>query len=78
MDRVPGVELETIWARLDDTERDPVFAQLASFVAQMRAVQSPHGSAICAIDGGPVHDDRLPRTRRGPFASEEDFNAVLR
>jgi len=79
MSRMPGVDLHSVWDRLSDDDRDRVVDQLAPFTAQLRAIPSTHGpSNICAANGGPVHDHRLPAKHRGPFPDEAAFNYVLR
>ncbi|KAI0317064.1 kinase-like domain-containing protein, partial [Amylostereum chailletii] len=78
MTRVPGHDLEQVWERLDAPARDAILAQLAPYTAQLRAIPSPHGPAVCSVLAGPVHDMRLPSAHRGPFPDEPAMNHVLR
>ncbi|VDB88642.1 unnamed protein product [Peniophora sp. CBMAI 1063] len=78
MNRAAGVNLDSIWRKLDESARDRVVDQLKPFVDEMRRIPSPHGSAICAVNGSSVVDHRLPYRQRGPFADEQAFNRILR
>ncbi|KZV60893.1 hypothetical protein PENSPDRAFT_740129 [Peniophora sp. CONT] len=78
MNRVAGVDLDSIWERLDNSAQDRVVDQLAPFLEEMRRLSSPYGSNICAVNGKAVVDHRLPYRYRGPYSDEQAFNHILR
>ncbi|VDB87252.1 unnamed protein product [Peniophora sp. CBMAI 1063] len=78
MTRAPGCVLDDVWGSLEDNARDHIVKQLAPFLAQLRRLPTPYGSAICAVDGGSIYDHRLPSDHFGLFSDEQSFNAALR
>ncbi|TVY81813.1 hypothetical protein LSUE1_G002994 [Lachnellula suecica] len=76
LDFVEGQTLEKEWGNLGEEEKLGVMHDLRGYLEQLRAV--PGGSYIGSLDDGPVMDpilENLPN--KGPFPSEDDFNATL-
>ncbi|KAF9802224.1 hypothetical protein IEO21_09929 [Rhodonia placenta] len=77
MRQVRGDNLEEAWRDLDRGQRASIVEQLRSFVLQLRALPSPHGAAICGLDGAACIDSRVSSHAVGPFSNEGAFNDCL-
>ncbi|OSC97937.1 kinase-like protein [Trametes coccinea BRFM310] len=78
MKKVKGSTLEKAWMTLSTAERTNVVAQLRSYIAQLRSLRSPHGSAVCGLSGEAVVDCRITSSAPvGPFPNEAAFNDRL-
>ncbi|KAF9041994.1 kinase-like protein [Hymenopellis radicata] len=59
--------------------QEHIISQLAGYVAELRDLTPPPGTAISSILGGPVYDLRLKFDGRvGPFVDEEHMNLQAR
>ncbi|KAF9808690.1 hypothetical protein IEO21_07802 [Rhodonia placenta] len=77
MKRVHGDNLQAVWRHLDTEQRANIVEQLRSFVLQLRALKSPHGQAVCGLNGAATLDSRVSSHPIGPFANEGAFNDRL-
>jgi hypothetical protein len=78
MTYVPGEDLNNVWQRLGDKQRDDVLAQLADSIAQLRALPPPYpGYVGPVVRGGKVYDTRIALRPIGPFNSVADFNHFI-
>lgn len=78
MKNVPGKNLETVWTTLEPAQRTRIVEQLRSYIAQLRSLQSPHGRAVCSLNGAPIRDFRITSSGAvGPFPDEAAFNDRL-
>ena len=78
MERIKGVCLEYAWRSMDASQRETVIGQLCGYVAQLRALPTPHGKWVCALNGEALRDSRITSTGPvGPFKNEADFNDFL-
>lgn len=76
--RLRGTPLNVVWPSYSIEKRKQIANQLANYFTQLRSLESPFGSRICSANGGPIHDNRLTPTCRGPFADEAAMNRALR
>ncbi|OSX55730.1 hypothetical protein POSPLADRAFT_1063658, partial [Postia placenta MAD-698-R-SB12] len=77
MKKVEGDNLEWAWQHLDAEQRSNIVLQLRSFVLQLRALRSPHGPAVCGLNGVTCIDSRISSQPVGPFPNESAFNDGL-
>ncbi|OSX62463.1 hypothetical protein POSPLADRAFT_1040047 [Postia placenta MAD-698-R-SB12] len=77
MERVHGDNLQAVWRHLDTEQRANIVEQIRSFVLQLRALKSPHGPAVCGLNGAATIDSRVSSYPIGPFADESAFNDCL-
>lgn len=72
-EKVPGEPLDTLWDKLNKTERESIKNQLREQFALMRKCTLPH---IGRVDNQPTYNvyDRLEQTYCGPFEDEEAFD----
>jgi len=78
MERVRGETIAKKWRLLSDTSKASIFSQLTRMVKELRSIPS-ETTGISNVDGGPIHDCRLPRTSSwGPFDTIYDFHLALR
>lgn len=82
MQRAPGVQLDSIWPSLADSEKDDIIAKLQLVFNAMRNTECPWPDFFGGLDGGGVHhylfygqhgDEKF----LGPFAGEPAFVAGL-
>ncbi|KAI2895876.1 hypothetical protein CBS63078_8390 [Aspergillus niger] len=55
MQRIPGVQLNTIWPSLTPSEKDGIIAKLQSIFDAMRKAECPWSDFFGGLDGGGVH-----------------------
>ncbi|KAF9802222.1 hypothetical protein IEO21_09927 [Rhodonia placenta] len=77
MKRIYGDDLQAVWRHLDTEQRANIVEQLRSYVLQLRALKSPHGPAVCGLNGAATIDSRVSTYPIGPFANESAFNDGL-
>lgn len=82
MERVPGVQLDSIWCSLTDTEKESIATRLQVIFKAMRAAECPWPNFFGGLDGGSVHhylfyDQRGSGNHLGPFTNEAAFVAGL-
>lgn len=78
MKRAEGKNLEVVWPTLEPAQRRRIVKQLRSYISQLRSLQSPHGPAVCSLNGAPLTDSRITgRGPVGPFPNEDAFNERL-
>jgi tRNA A-37 threonylcarbamoyl transferase component Bud32 len=78
MERVHGEIMAKRWHLLPSTSKESILSQLKGMIEELRSIPSK-GAAICNIDGGPLHDYRLPhKLSWGPFTTISDFHLALR
>jgi hypothetical protein len=78
MSYVPGEDLRFLWPRLDEQQRDDILAQLANYIAQLRALPPPYPGYIGpVVQGGKVYDTRIALEPIGPFKSVAEFNDFI-
>ncbi|KAJ3517901.1 hypothetical protein NLJ89_g198 [Agrocybe chaxingu] len=71
---IEGDILEDVWPKMTDEQRHDAVLQLKEFMDQLRALQPPQPGRVQAVDGGPLNDPRISRSRPwGPFVSNIDF-----
>lgn len=77
MEFIQGEDLKTSWEKHSLAEKQAISAQLKKYMADLRSLPAP--GYIGSVDNGPVTDVILEwsTTSKGPFASEEDFNATI-
>ncbi|QKX63469.1 uncharacterized protein TRUGW13939_10639 [Talaromyces rugulosus] len=82
MQRAPGVQLNSIWPSLAQSEKDDIIAQLQVIFNAMRKAECPWPDFFGGLDGGGVYhylfysqhgDEKF----LGPFSSEPAFVAGL-
>ncbi|KAL4804553.1 hypothetical protein BDV18DRAFT_161648 [Aspergillus unguis] len=82
MQRVPGVQLDSVWPSLAPSEKDDIIAKLQQIFEAMRKVECPWPNFFGGLDGGGVHhylfysqhgDEKF----LGPFSGEPAFVAGL-
>lgn len=82
MQRVPGVQLDSIWPSLAPSEKDDIIAKLQRIFNTMRGVECPWPDFFGGLDGGGVHhylffSQHGDQTYLGPFYGEPAFVAGL-
>ncbi|CZT45567.1 uncharacterized protein RSE6_05885 [Rhynchosporium secalis] len=78
MERIRGETIAKRWPSLSDTSKASIFNQLKEMIDELRSIPSK-SNAISNLQGGPIHDFRLPQTSSwGPFKSIYDFQLALR
>lgn len=78
MERVHGEIMAKRWHLLPSTSKESILSQLKAIIEELRSIPSKT-TAICNIDGGPLHDYRLPhKSSWGPFNTISDFHSALR
>jgi hypothetical protein len=55
MERIPGVQLDSIWCSLTDTEKQSIITRLRVIFEAMRAAECPQPKFFGGLDGGSVH-----------------------
>ncbi|KAJ9266341.1 hypothetical protein DTO212C5_6428 [Paecilomyces variotii] len=78
MQRVPGVQLNSIWPSLAQSEKDDIIAKLKLIFDAMRKTECPWPDFFGGLDGGGVHhylfySQHGDRKFLGPFSSEPAF-----
>ncbi|KAI0649414.1 kinase-like domain-containing protein [Trametes meyenii] len=76
MTRLRGTELD----QLDDdkVDLDVIRGDLINILATMRRFTSPHGDAVCGVDGGPVRGPLIPISPCPACANEAAFYDTMR
>ncbi|OOF99282.1 hypothetical protein ASPCADRAFT_513322 [Aspergillus carbonarius ITEM 5010] len=82
MQRVPGVQLNSIWSSLAPSEKDDIIAKLQLIFDAMRQAESPWPDFFGGLDGGSVHhylfySQHGDKKFLGPFSGEPAFVAAL-
>ena len=82
MQRVPGVQLNSIWPSLAPSEKDDIIAKLQRIFNAMRKAECPWPNFFGGLDGGAVHhflfySQHGDRKFLGPFSGEPAFVAGL-
>ncbi|MCJ1396753.1 hypothetical protein MMC18_009645 [Xylographa bjoerkii] len=78
MERICGKTIAKRWHSLSDTSKASIFKQLKRMIEELRSIPSKT-TGVCSLDGGPIHDCRLPQTSSwGPFNTVYDFHLALR
>ena len=78
MERVHGETMAKRWHLLSSISKASILSQLKGMIEELRSIPSKT-TAICDIDGGPLHDYRLPhKSSWGPFSTISDFHLALR
>lgn len=78
MKRIRGETVAKRWHSLSETSKTSIFGQLRQIIEELRSVPSKT-TGISNLDGGPIHDERLPQTSSwGPFGTVKDFHSALR
>lgn len=87
MERIDGQPLSDSWSERSGKEKDGLLAQLKGIFWELRVLKKPPGmgiadGAVCAADGGKLHDHRIWNAAGekglGPFSNEAEFNLFLR
>lgn len=79
MERIVGKPLAVGWMQRSQGSKDKILQQLGSLIREMRSLETPNGTGVSNISGGPIFDLRLPnRAHWGPFNSIHDFHRELR
>ncbi|KAI0649412.1 hypothetical protein C8Q79DRAFT_903193 [Trametes meyenii] len=76
MTRIHGVELDLL--EDDQIDLDVIRGDLVRILAKMRRFTSPHGDAVCGVDGGPVRGPLVPMSPLPACASEAAFYDTMR
>lgn len=68
------------WPKRSDESKTKILLQLKRMIQELRSLSPPPGTAIGNVDGGPLHDDRLPGSSlsHGPFSNVGEFHNHLR
>ncbi|KAJ5562995.1 phosphotransferase enzyme family protein [Penicillium sp. DV-2018c] len=83
MQRIPGVQLNTIWPSLAQSEKDDIITKLKQIFDAMRKAECPWPDFFGSLDGGAVHHylfySHKPGDAEflGPFSGEPAFVAGL-
>ncbi|KAJ5928251.1 hypothetical protein N7466_007207 [Penicillium verhagenii] len=82
MQRVPGVQLDSIWPSLADFEKDDIIAKLQVIFDAMRKAECPWPGFFGGLDGNGVHhylfySQHGDHKFLGPFSGEPAFVAGL-
>ncbi|RMZ89672.1 hypothetical protein DV736_g3119, partial [Chaetothyriales sp. CBS 134916] len=77
MDFIEGQTMEKQWDRYDTETKSEITTEMKAYMDQLHSI--PSEGYIGSVDRGPVTDILLEWTwpTRGPFESEETFNATL-
>ncbi|KAF4949107.1 hypothetical protein FGADI_9111 [Fusarium gaditjirri] len=87
MEKIGGQPLSDAWHEASRAEKDRLLTQFKDIFEELRALKKPAGkgitdSAVCAADGGKLHDHRIWNAAgekgMGPFPNEAAFNLFLR
>lgn len=87
MERIDGRPLSDSWHEASRDEKDRLLTQLRDIFEELRALKKLAGKgiadgAVCAADGGKLHDHRIWNAAGekglGPFPNEAAFNLFLR
>ncbi|TPX18631.1 uncharacterized protein E0L32_002488 [Thyridium curvatum] len=87
MEKIDGRPLDDAWQGNSPEENERLLSQLKRIFRELRALKKPAetgigAGAVCAADGGKLHDHRIWNAAGekglGPFTSEADFNLFLR
>ena len=82
MQRVPGVQLDSIWPSLAQCEKDDIITKLQLIFDAMRKAECPCPDFFGALDGGAIHhylfySQHDDQDFLGPFSGEPSFVAGL-
>ncbi|KAF2762285.1 kinase-like protein [Pseudovirgaria hyperparasitica] len=78
MERIHGDTLGSKWTSLSEASRSAILLQLKCMLEELRGLVPP-SEGIANVDGGPLHDCRLPfKPSWGPFDTVSDFHLTLR
>lgn len=82
MQRVPGMQLHSIWPSLAQSEKDDIIAKLQQIFDAMRKAECPWPDFFGGLDGGGVHhylfySQHGDKKFLGPFSGEPAFVAGL-
>ncbi|KAF1993983.1 kinase-like protein [Amniculicola lignicola CBS 123094] len=78
MERIRGETIAKRWQSLSDTSKSSIFSQLKRMIEELRSIPC-QANIISNVDGGPIHDYRLPRISSwGPFNTISEFHLALR
>jgi len=70
---VPGINLETAWSQLSDSEKQSISAQLNALLSQMRSLPFPDGTTVGGVGGLPCRDiRRTTRVSRKPIINDQE------
>ncbi|KAF2125864.1 phosphotransferase enzyme family protein [Dothidotthia symphoricarpi CBS 119687] len=77
MEFIEGEDLGKAWGGCTDAEKQVIATDLKKYMTELRALPAP--GYIGSVHGGPVTDVILEWSTscKGPFKSEEDFNATI-
>ena len=82
MQRIPGVQLNSIWPSLVESEKDDIIAKLQVIFEAMRKAECPWPNFFGGLDGGGIYhylfySQHGDRKFLGPFSNEPAFVAGL-
>lgn len=78
MSRIRGETMAKRWRSLSEKSKASIFNQLRQIIEELRSVP-PETTVVSNLEGGPIHDCRLPQTSSwGPFDSVDEFHLALR
>jgi hypothetical protein len=78
MERIRGETIAKRGRSLSDKSKASIFSQLKRMIDELRSM-SPETTRVCNLDGGPIHDCRLPQSSFwGPFDTVHDVHLTLR
>ena len=80
MERIDGVMVGKGWPNRSDESRTKTLLHLKGMIQELRSLSPPPGTVIGNVDGGPLHDSRLPGSSlsHGPFSNVGEFHDHLR
>lgn len=80
MERIDGIMAGRGWMNRSNESKTKVLLQLKTMIQELRSLSPPPGTAIGNVDGGPLHDGRLPGSScsHGPFSNISEFHNHLR
>lgn len=79
MERIQATMLRSGWASRPAASQQKILQNLKAMIEEMRSIPPPKGTGVANVDGGPIYDERLPKTSLwGPFSSIDEFHCQLR
>jgi serine/threonine protein kinase len=80
MERIDGEMLGKKLGQMSERDREGIWGQLKDMWGELRGIANLRPGAVCAADGGTLHDPRIWGAAKGmgPFNTEGEFNLFLR
>lgn len=77
MTKIPGKTLLEVYESYSDEELDIIMSEVAACLEKMRTFASPHGTAICGLDGECIENMTLPMRKYDRRENPREFHESL-